>query len=303
MTALKKSDLSALAASIRERDRRLYYAALAVAPPARDAWWAVLAFRRALRDAVLGDSKGSVDDLRERVDRAFGRRPGAAPLDRAVAWLAEAHDAPRACFDAQLDAATWDLDGRRYHTAETLVGYAVRAAGSVAVLGAVAMGRRRAAFVERAIELGVAFELTRVARDVLADGARGKLYLPIEWLEEAGVDVDRFLEQPRASTALADVTSRVASAAERFYLRAEGGLADVPHLYRPIVRAARWLGAAELRDLADAGFDPSRATGTTPLRAAAITLRALRAGSREAQPAPKPASSAEARWLVDAVAR
>jgi len=278
---LSTSDLSVLTASLRGRERRLYGAALAVAPPARDAWWVVLAFRRAVRDAVRGESKGLVDDLAARLERAFDRRPASAPLDRGLAWLADAHDMPRACFDAQLEAAAWDLDARRYHTEDALLRYAVRASGSVAILAACAMGRRRQTFLERAVDLGVALELTRVASSVLADGGRGRVYLPIEWLEEAGVDVDRFVAHAAASAALSTAIARVASLAERFYLRADGGLADVPHLYRPLVRSARWLGVAELRGLAETGFDAGRSPPASPLRTGAILLRALRAGVGE----------------------
>lgn len=300
---LTTSDDAALVTSLKSRDRNLWVASHALPPEVRRPWLSFLAFRRAVRDAVIAEARGSLDDLGERVSDAFDGHAGEAPLDRAIAWLASDHELPRACFEGQLEAASWDLDGRRHHTLSRVVDYAVRRMGTVAVAAACTMGRRGREPIERAVDLGVAIELTRIARDVGRDATHGHVYLPVEWLEEAGVDVDRWLARPGPSDALARVAARLGSEAERFYLRADAGMQLVPLSCRPAVRASRWLGKATLRELASTGF----AAATAPSRLAAprvlaIGLRALYAARGEhTDRAPSPLE--EARWLVDAASR
>jgi 15-cis-phytoene synthase len=51
----------------------------------------------------------------------------------------------------------------------------------------------------RACELGVAMQLTNIARDVGEDARNGRLYLPRRWLAEAGIDADAWLRQARSA--------------------------------------------------------------------------------------------------------
>ena len=101
----------------------------------------------------------------------------------------------------------------------------------------------------------------------------------------------------------ARVAERVASEAERFYLRADAGLRYVPFACRPAVRATRWLGVAVLRELRPG--DPSsfgRPRRLAAARVVAIAARAVYAGRGEhGDRALSPMD--EAKWLVDAAAR
>ena len=103
---------------------------------------------------------------------------------------------------------------------EALHGYAARVAGTVGVMMTLLMGVRDAAALARACDLGVAMQLTNIARDVGEDARAGRLYLPLDWLDEAGVDRDRFLAAPAPSPALARVVARLLAEADRLYARA-----------------------------------------------------------------------------------
>ncbi|MCX7808886.1 MAG: squalene/phytoene synthase family protein, partial [Deltaproteobacteria bacterium] len=96
----------------------------------------------------------------------FQGRPQPQPADRALAWLFCAHSLPRAPIDALLEGYRWDVEGRSYHTLSDTISYAVRVAGSVGVASTWLLGRREPELLARACELGVAMQLTNIARDV-----------------------------------------------------------------------------------------------------------------------------------------
>ena len=85
---------------------------------------------------------------------------------------------------------------RRYETLQDLDAYAARVAGSVGAMMTLVMGQRAPEIVARACDLGVAMQLTNIARDVGEDARAGRLYLPLQWLREAGIDPDAWLAKP-----------------------------------------------------------------------------------------------------------
>ncbi|MEL6214775.1 MAG: phytoene/squalene synthase family protein, partial [Pseudomonadota bacterium] len=137
-----------------------------------------------------------------------------------------------------IDGFRWDVDGRRYETLDDLHGYAARVAGSVGAMMAVLMGVREAPVLARACDLGSAMQLTNIARDVGEDAQRGRLYLPRDWMREAGIDPDHWLEQPEFSEALGAVVARLLTVADELYLRARSGIAQLPLGCRPGIYAA-----------------------------------------------------------------
>ena len=106
------------------------------------------------------------------------------------------------------------------------------------------MGGRSSKTVARACELGVAMQLTNIARDVGEDARRGRLYLPLQWLREAGLDPDEFLRHPQHSPALANVVKRLLRAADQLYVRSETGIGALPRDCRAAIMAARLIYAS-----------------------------------------------------------
>jgi phytoene synthase len=102
---------------------------------------------------------------------------------------------------------------------------------------------RDADALARACDLGVAMQLTNIARDVGEDAAEGRIYLPLDWLEEAGIDVARFLRNPRPSKALRGMVKRLVMEANRLYMRSEAGIGALPAGCRPGIYGARFIYA------------------------------------------------------------
>ena len=96
---------------------------------------------------------------------------------------------PRILPDALLEGLAWDAMGRRYATLSDLRAYSARVASAVGAMMCVLMRVRDRDALARACDLGVAMQLTNIARDVGEDAREGRLYLPTDWLAGAGVDL------------------------------------------------------------------------------------------------------------------
>ncbi len=220
--------------------------------------------------------------------------------------MVRAYGIARALPEALLEGFEWDADGRRYETLEDLFDYASRVAGAVGAMMALLMGVRSAAGLARACDLGVAMQLSNIARDVGEDARMGRLYLPRNWMREAGIDPDAWLAAPVHSAALGTVVRRLLDEADVLYARVGGGIAQLPRACRPGINAARHLYAAIGHEVARRGLDAVGRRAVVPARRKARILVTATVGSlmpvgrrrtRKSEP-PLPATL----FLVDAAA-
>jgi phytoene synthase len=163
------------------------------------------------------------------------------------------------------------------------------------------MGARAPQLVARACDLGVAMQFTNIARDVGEDARSGRLYLPLSWLREAGVDISGWMRTPRFTPEVAAVVTRLLAAADVLYERAGLGIHGLPRGCRRAIRAARFLYAEIGHELRRAGLDSvSRRTVVPTGRKLAILARVLCRTDNPRQLEHPPALS-QTRFLVDAV--
>ncbi|MEM7610475.1 MAG: phytoene/squalene synthase family protein [Pseudomonadota bacterium] len=236
----KACDMEVCRQMLREGSHSFYAASLLLPADVREPACALYAFCR-LADDVIDDGDAdntSVAGLTRRIDMIYGGDPFDHPADRAMVQLADLYYLPRELPDALVDGFRWDVEARRYDTLDQLYGYAARVAGSVGAMMAVLMGGRDPAVLARACDLGVAMQLTNIARDVGEDARNGRLYLPREWMREAGLDPDAWLARPQFSAALGGVIAKLLEAADALYLRARSGIAQLPVGCRPGIYAA-----------------------------------------------------------------
>lgn len=226
-----------------------------------------------------GGPAGAMAHLHERLNRLYAGRPLAVDADRALACVVKRFRIPRALLLALLDGFQWDMDERRYETLADLHGYAARVAGTVGAMMAFIMGARSPQALARACELGVAMQLTNIARDVGEDARLGRLYLPREWMREAGLDPDAWLRSPSFSPALGVVVARLLQSADELYHRAEEGLAELPRDCRAAIQAARLVYAEIGREVERAGCDSvtRRAVVSTQRKLALVARASLAA--------------------------
>jgi len=302
--SLDELDIRACRQALKQGSRTFHLASLLLPPRVRRPAVALYAFCRLADDAVDhgGGSEAEVADLRQRIQAAHAGSPRSHPVDRALSAAVARHAIPPALLEALIEGLAWDLEGRRYEDLWELNCYAVRVAGTVGAMMALIMGAREPAVVARAVELGIAMQLTNIARDVGEDARSGRLYLPLAWLRDAGIDPDTWLARPRFEPGIGEVVQRLLAEADRLYLRSEAGIAALPAACRPAIRASCRLYAEIGRGLERSGLDSvSRRTVVSDWRKAKVAFASLvgaapRAGL-DAPPLP------EARFLVDTVVR
>lgn len=304
------ADLEACRAAIRTGSLSFHAASKLLPAGVRDPALALYAFCRLADDAVdEGDDKaGAVLRLRDRLDMVYRGCPVDAAADRAFARVVEHFDMPRALPDALLEGMAWDAVGQRYDDLPGVLAYAARVAAAVGAMMCVLMKVRDGDALARACDLGLAMQLTNIARDVGEDAVAGRIYLPLEWLAEEGVELERFLANPVASPELGRVVKRLLAQATRLYQRSEAGVAALPLACRPGIFAARLIydgiGGAVRRAGWDSVSGRARTSkaqkigwlGLAMARSAAVSVMP-RAAVLHAPPVP------EVAFLVQAAAR
>ena len=301
-----EADFAACRAMLRAGSKSFAAASLLLPARVRRPAAALYAFCRMADDAIdEADDPGAVDELRRRLDLAYEGRPFDSPIDRAFARVAAEQEMPRQLMDALIEGFAWDAEGRRYATIADLCAYGARVAATVGAMMTVLMGPRDTDTLARACDLGVAMQLTNIARDVGEDARNGRLYLPGAWLEDARVDAHAFLRNPVFDEKIGSVIERLLRYASCLYTRSDVGIAMLPSDSRAAIRAARLIYADLGREIASARFDSvSRRAVVSTRRKLWLVLRSLfeRASERvidlrSAPPLP------ETKFLVMAVAQ
>jgi len=249
---LEKADLAACRFLLRGGSKSFFAASLLLPSRIKNAATALYAFCRVADDLIdLGDDpKQAVLLLNARLDAAYAGTPYNDPIDRAFAAVVRDKKIPKNLPAALVEGLAWDSEGRKYENFESLLDYAARVAGAVGVMMALVMGVRDRENLARAADLGVAMQLTNIARDVGEDARAGRLFLPLDWFAEAGMDPEKFLKNPVFSEPLGFMVKKLLNEAELLYARAESGIANLPVDCRTGIAAARRIYAAIGHDVA-----------------------------------------------------
>ncbi|MEO1196917.1 MAG: phytoene/squalene synthase family protein [Pseudomonadota bacterium] len=303
-------DLARCKDAIRHGSLSFYAASRLLPGRVRDPALALYAFCRLSDDAVdLGTDKTSaVLHLRDRLGLIYEGRPINAAADRAFAAVIEEHEMPRALPDALLEGLAWDAQERQYETLSGVFDYSARVAAAVGVMMSVLMGTRDAHALARAADLGVAMQLTNIARDIGEDARAGRLYLPLNWMDEVGLHPKTFFADPLPDPRVRGMARRLLRTARRLYIRAEAGIPALPLSARPGIYAARHvyagIGAAVERNAFDS--ISTRARTNKAQKLGWLGLSVLRAGASTVMPRSAVILAEpleETRFLVDAAAR
>jgi phytoene synthase len=244
-------------ASIRQGSRTFFGASLLLPASVREPAYGLYAFCRLSDDAIdlTNGSLAALTRLQDRLARIYGTTPSPIAADRAMADIVRLFAIPRALPEALLEGLAWDTQSRRYEDLTDLFDYAARVAGTVGVMMTLIMGVRTPEALARACDLGIAMQLSNIARDVGEDARAGRLYLPLQWMREAGIAPERFLANPIMSDALRGVIARLLSEADRLYDRARRGIACLPLSCRPAILSAAMLYAEIGRELEKLSHD------------------------------------------------
>ncbi len=221
----------ACARQVHQAGSSFYYGIRLLPPAKRNALYAVYAWSRICDDAV-DDYEGEEAQRRlqaaaDLYDRASGEGWAELedPLGVAMGDAIRRFHLSDAPFRGLIEGMKMDLTRRRYETFADLEDYCQHVAGTVGVLCVEIFGFKDARARTLAVQLGVALQLTNIIRDLREDVGRGRLYLPRETLQTAGISPEEAMERPQA-LAWANTLARIGERARGYY-RGAGELFDL----------------------------------------------------------------------------
>ena len=168
-----------------------YYSFLFLPPERRRAITALYAYCREVDDVVdectdTGVARAKLAWWRDEIGKLYAGTPQ-HPVTKALTPAISAYGIERQHMLELIDGMAMDLDYNRYPDFDTLKRYCHRAAGVVGLMSASIFGYAQAQTLEYASELGLAFQLTNIIRDVGEDARRNRIYLPLDELQKFGV--------------------------------------------------------------------------------------------------------------------
>jgi phytoene synthase len=237
-------------------------------------------------ERVVHDAAARLRFLREMTDEALAGRPTGDAVFDGFGAVARRHGITPPLAHDLLDGFAMDVDGRTYATEDELAAYCYGVAGAVGVMMALVIGVAPddGDTLDRASDLGLAFQMTNIARDVVADARTGRVYLPTAWLAEAGLAPSpQAVADPVNAAAVWAVAARLVAAADRYYASARVGIARLPfRVAWAIASASAVYRAIGTRRRAAGPTGIARRVGTGPTtKAGLIAKAALIAGLPE----------------------
>lgn len=274
MNHASAADRAACRDIIRVGSRTFHAASYLLPVEVREPALALYAFCREADDAIdhAVDPAQALQQLILRLDRAYRGQPIDRAADRAMADVVAQFAIPQEIPAALLDGFAWDATGREYADIEALQDYAARVAGTVGVMMSLLMGARSERALARAAELGIAMQLSNIARDVGEDARMGRVYLPENWLQQAGLGREQLLQLTQFDQRLGSVVDRLVELADALYLRAAAGVAELPPNCRPAIHAARLMYAEIGREVKRRSGDSISTRAVVPARRKALLL-------------------------------
>jgi len=205
-----------------------YYSFLFLPAERRRAITALYAFCREVDDIAdevkdIGVARTKLAWWRTEVANLFAGHPQ-HPVTRALAPFVQAYGLDAARMNEIIDGMEMDLTHHRYPDFEALKLYCHRVAGVVGQLSAAIFGYTHASTLEYAENLGIAFQLTNIIRDVGEDARRDRVYLPQDELAREGLTAEDILAR-KGGDAFVRVMQAQAARAESYYQAAYAKLA------------------------------------------------------------------------------
>jgi phytoene synthase len=189
-------DFARCAQITRAASSNFYYAFMLLERRRRQALYATYAFCRFLDDIAddhpAADAGALLANWRHELDLAY-LGSATRPVSRALAASVRRFPIPRRYFEEIIEGVEMDLSRRRYDNFAELREYCYRVASAVGLACIEIFGYRNPRTQIYAENLGLAFQLTNIIRDVREDAQRGRIYLPLEDLARFAVSEEEVL--------------------------------------------------------------------------------------------------------------
>jgi phytoene synthase len=234
---MTRDDVAEVTALVKRAGTSFYYGMKILPPARRDAMYGIYAFCRVVddiadEDAPFAAKRRALQGWRERIARIYAGEAEDA-ISRVLLVAARDYKLREADFIAIIDGMEMDAGAPIVAPPMPVLDlYCDRVAAAVGRLSVLVFGDDSGPAQDVAYALGRALQLTNILRDVKEDAARGRLYLPHEYLVEAGVPLAP--DAAAVSPALPRVCERLAKLADRYFEQAAAAMAQCrPRAMRP----------------------------------------------------------------------
>lgn len=206
-----------------------YYSFMFLSAEKREAITALYAFCREVDDIVDECSELQVAQVklawwRDEIEKLYQRTP-IHPVTKALLPHVTKFNLDQALFNEIIDGMEMDLNFNRYADFKQLQLYCYRVASVVGLLSAQIFGFHHRKTLKYAHDLGMAFQLTNIIRDVGEDARRKRIYLPLDELAQFNVTEDDILKSRESANVKALIDFQI-HRAESFYDKALSQLPD-----------------------------------------------------------------------------
>ena len=227
-----------------------YYSFLFLPKAKREAMYTVYAFCKAVDSAVDeppagSDPKEELRRWRAELDHVYDGTPS-WPVMISLAHHAAQLSIPKVYFDELIKGVEMDLLTTRYRTFEDLSLYCYRVASIVGLICLHIFGPTSAHAQDYAVDLGMAFQLTNILRDLGTDAEQGRIYLPQEDLAQFGYSENDLLQR-KDIPSLHELVRFEAKRARDFYRKAQLALEGLPPSDRRALTVAEIMRAVYSR--------------------------------------------------------
>ncbi|MGE5085073.1 MAG: phytoene/squalene synthase family protein [Bacillota bacterium] len=218
------SDLELHRETIRKGSKSFSAASLFFSKKQKEAAWRLYSWCRYCDDQIddvpVDQAISRLAQLREQLK--LGSKSSAFVF-RGLAQVSLEHSIPEEYPLYLLRGMEMDVMGRSYHSLNDLEEYCFCVAGVVGLMMCHVMGVTSDQALRHAVALGNAMQLTNICRDIPEDFARGRIYLPMDWLREMGIS-ERELLNPIYQKSVVLLQERLLKRADELYAEGYEGL-------------------------------------------------------------------------------
>jgi phytoene synthase len=242
----------------REHAKNFYYAFRTLPSEKRQAIYAAYAFCRLCDD--IADEEQPVEDkmtrfaeTRDLLAKSFHEVPN-DPIFTALKDAIDTFHIPQSYFEEVIDGVEMDLDITRFQTFDNLREYCYKVASVVGLVCIEVFGYNDPKAREYAIDLGIAMQLTNILRDVREDAERGRIYIPLEEIEQFGYS-EHELMNGIVNDAFRELMSYQAQRAREYFARGKLLIPMVSPESRPCLGVLHGVYSSVLDRIEESGYN------------------------------------------------
>ena len=242
----------------KESNTNFYYSFFSLPAEKRKALYAIYALCRFLDD-VADESPGRLEASEAllkwttEIINMFQGNPS-HPITIDLKQYIDRHSIPQKYFLDLIKGVEMDLTKNRYHTFDELHRYCYKVASVVGLICAEVFGYQNAVTLGYAVDLGIALQLTNILRDIKADAANGRIYLPLEDLKRFGY-AEEDLFSSIYNQAFVEMMRFEAARAWSYYKRAEETLPKEDRKAMVAAEIMRAIYSTLLRKIENSNYD------------------------------------------------